>query len=164
MSAREIVIPAAKRIKTASPIELSFELPPEYSVAAQQYIDWYESKKGVRTTPAYGAQYRVVFRRPVKPRSTGKHSQNAHLHGHIAQIAEETGNDFEDVKTYIKRQAMGRGYPPKFDEQGDIVYSLNDGYPVPQSERDATVDQAGMLIEEAHILAAELGIILTEDG
>lgn len=163
MSAREIIIPKARRIKTHSPIEVHFELSPEEAVEAQEYIKWYEGKKNVHTTAGYGALYRVSFRRPVKPKSTGAHSQNAHFNGHVAQIAEETGNDFADVKMYIKKQAMRRGYPPMFSEDGDIVFSMNDGEPIPQSEKDATSDQANMLIEEAHVLAAELGILLKED-
>jgi uncharacterized protein (DUF342 family) len=81
------------------------------------------------------------------------------LHRVIYAICNETGNDFGDVKLYVKRAAMRRGYPPKTDERGNVVYSLLDKEPLPQSEADATQEQENMLIEEAHQLAAELGVV-----
>ena len=99
---------------------------------------------------------------PRKPRSTGEKSQCNHFNGHVRDICEDTGNEFADVKLYLKRRAFKRGYPFMRNDAGDIVFSLNDGEPLPRSEADATIEEAATLIEEAHELAGELGIILTE--
>jgi len=97
--------------------------------------------------------FRVQISHPRRPRTTGEKSQNHHINGHIQQIALETGNDFETVKTYVKKQAVSMGYP--FDSfQGDII---------PWSERRIDRQQAAILIEACHRLAAELGIFLTEE-
>ncbi|MEN6296981.1 MAG: hypothetical protein ABFC92_03420 [Rectinema sp.] len=98
-----------------------------------------------------------------KPRSTGPYSQGNHLNGHIRQICKETGNEFEDVKLYIKRAAMKRGLRWKTKPNGDIVYSLIDLEPMPISEVDMTSEECSWCIEETHILAAEYGIILIEE-
>ena len=88
-----------------------------------------------------------------KPRTTGKKSQNHRINGFIQQICVETGNDFDTVKIYCKKQAISRGYP--FDEfQGEII---------PWSEARLDTIQAGILIDTIEQLAAELKIILKED-
>lgn len=79
-------------------------------------------------------------------------SQNHHLHGHIAQIAEETGNSPEAVKVAVKFDAVGMGYP----------YKTIGGKIVPQSESECSTEECAILIEAAHVLAADLGIILRE--
>lgn len=87
-----------------------------------------------------------------RPRSTGPLSQNHHFNGHVQAICKETGNDFATVKDWIKREAVGQGYPVDSFKGADI----------PRSEARATVEECGILIEVAHRLAAELGIILEE--
>lgn len=87
-------------------------------------------------------------------RTTGPHSQNRHLNGHVQQIAQETGEDFDVVKREIKRRARKRGYPFK---------TSRFGYAVPQSEAKATVEECALLIDEAHEVAAWLNITLRED-
>lgn len=99
---------------------------------------------------------------PRRPRKTGYRSGSAHFHGHCQTIAEDTGNDFEDVKMYLKRRAIRRGYPMQMGKDGKIRYSLVDGLPLPQSEADASIEQENMLIEEAHQLGAELEVRLIE--
>lgn len=89
-----------------------------------------------------------------KPRSTGPHSQNHHLNGHVAQIAEETGDDFRDVKDDIKERAIKRGYPFRTTKLGRVR---------PKHEPDTTMEECAMLIEEAHAVAAFLGITLREE-
>ena len=85
-------------------------------------------------------------------RSTGPYSQNHHLNGHIAGICKDTGNDFETVKSWVKREAIGQGYP--FDSfKGKVI---------PKSEARASVAECAILIEVAHRLAAELNIRLEE--
>ena len=95
----------------------------------------------------------VTLQPPKRPRTTGKDSQNHHLNGHIMQICAETGNDYDAVKDAIKMLAVSTmGYP----------YKTIGGQIVPQRERDASVDECALLIEAAHVLAADLGIILKE--
>lgn len=95
----------------------------------------------------------VTLQPPKLPRTTGKDSQNHHLNGHIMQICAETGNDYDAVKDAVKMLAMSTmGYP----------YKTIGGQIVPQRERDASVDECALLIEAAHVLAADLGIILQE--
>ena len=95
----------------------------------------------------------VTLQPPKRPRTTGKDSQNHHLNGHIMQICAETGNDYDAVKDAVKMLAASTmGYP----------YKTIGGQIVPQRERDASVDECALLIEAAHVLAADLGIILQE--
>lgn len=103
------------------------------------------------------SQLSLSISRPHRPRSTGRASQNHHLNGHIQQICQETGNDFADVKLYVKHLAIRRGYPVK-----DGVVSLRTGDPVPISESDASAEDCTLLIDEVHQLAAELNIQLRE--
>ena len=95
----------------------------------------------------------VTLQPPKRPRTTGKDSQNHHLNGHIMQICAETGNDYDAVKDAVKMLAVSTmGYP----------YKTIGGQIVPQRECDASVDECALLIEAAHVLAADLGIILQE--
>ena len=95
----------------------------------------------------------VTLQPPKRPRTTGKDSQNHHLNGHIMQICAETGNDYDDVKITVKMLAVSTmGYP----------YKTIGGQIVPQRERDSSTDECALLIEAAHVLAADLGIILQE--
>ena len=90
---------------------------------------------------------------PRKPRTTGDKSQNHHLNGHIQQICFETGDEFDDVKTEIKRRAIKRGYPSHTDSFGNVV---------PESEANASTVECGYLIEEAHDIAAFCNVRLKE--
>lgn len=97
----------------------------------------------------------LTFKPPYKPRSTGEHSQNHHLNGHIMQICNETGNSFNAVKLAVKQIAMEQfGYP--FETVGKHI--------VPKSESDSDTVECNMLIEASHYLAAEEGIILREEA
>ena len=91
--------------------------------------------------------------KPRRPRTTGEGSQNHHLNAHIAQIAQENQDEFDDVKMEIKRRAIKRGYPFRTDSFGNVV---------PQSEADCSTAECAMLIEEAHDVAAFLNIRLKE--
>lgn len=95
----------------------------------------------------------VTVQPPKRPRTTGEGSQNHHLNGHILQICNETGNDYDTVKDAVKQLAVEQmGYP----------YKTIGGRIVPQRERECSTDECAKLIEAAHILAADLGIILQE--
>ena len=95
----------------------------------------------------------VTLQPPKRPRTTGKDSQNHHLNGHILQICNETGNDYDTVKDAVKQLAVEvMGYP----------YKTIGGRIVPQRERECSTDECAKLIEAAHVIAADLGIILQE--
>ena len=96
----------------------------------------------------------VTIASPKRPRTTGDGSQNHHLNGHIMQICAETGNDYDAVKNAVKMIAVEQmGYP----------YTDFHGVITPKSESESSTDECAKLIEAAHILAADLGIILKED-
>jgi len=95
----------------------------------------------------------LTMQPPKRPRTTGKDSQNHHLNGHIMQICQETGNDYDTIKYCVKMLAVEQmGYP----------YKTVAGHILPQPERECSIEECGLLIEAAHILAAQLSIILQE--
>ena len=95
----------------------------------------------------------LTMQPPKRPRTTGDGSQNHHLNGHIMQICNETGNDYDTVKYCIKMIAVEQmGYP----------YKTVAGRILPQPERETSTDECAKLIEAAHVLAADLQIILNE--
>nr|DAR01504.1 MAG TPA: Putative HNHc nuclease [Caudoviricetes sp.] len=95
----------------------------------------------------------LTIQPPKKPRTTGEHSQNHHLNGHIMQICNETGNSYDAIKYCVKMLAVEEmGYP----------YELVDGHICPQSEADCSTEECAKLIEAAHVWAAHHGIILQE--
>lgn len=95
----------------------------------------------------------VTLQPPKKPRTTGEGSQNHHLNGHIMQICNETCNSYAAVKDEVKRIAVETmGYP----------YEIINGHIHPKGESDSSTDECALLIEAAHVLAADLGIILQE--
>ena len=96
----------------------------------------------------------VTIASPKRPRTTGDGSQNHHLNGHIMQICAETGNDYDVVKNAVKMIAVEQmGYP----------YTDFHGVITPKPESESSTDECAKLIEAAHILAADLGIILKEE-
>ena len=95
-----------------------------------------------------------------RTRSTGERSQNHHINGHCQQIATETGNPFDVVKLEVKHRAIDMGYP-MLHVNGEVKLDLW-GRPMGISEADSSVEECAILIEAAHMLAAELGIVLEE--
>jgi len=89
----------------------------------------------------------------ARTRSTGEHSQNHHLNGHIQQLAVGFETDFSTMKQYVKIRASLELAYPKIDIGG---------YLVPISEACATIEQCAMLIEMCHLIASERGISLFE--
>ena len=101
----------------------------------------------------YGDYVLVTMQPPKRPRTTGEGSQNHHLNGHIMQICNETQNSYNAVKDEIKRIATEEmGYP----------YEEINGHIRPIGESESSTDECAKLIEAAHVLAADLGIILQE--
>jgi hypothetical protein len=97
---------------------------------------------------------------PPKRRTTGWHSQNHHIRGHAAQIARETGNDMADVMAGIKLRAIKRGFP----EPRLVKVKGRKPVEILKSEADCTTVECAMLIEEAHQVSDELGIVLREES
>lgn len=98
----------------------------------------------------YGGYVRLELSPPYRARTTGENSQNNLIWKLIATIAQETGNELQDVEIGAKERAIKRGYP----------YHLNKitGKPVPASMTTITTVEAGHLIDELYALAAEMGI------
>ena len=95
----------------------------------------------------------VTMQPPKRPRTTGENSQNHHLNGHIMQICNETQNSYNAVKDEMRRiGAEEMGYP----------YEEINGHIHPIGESESSTDECAKLIEAAHVLAADLGIILQE--
>jgi hypothetical protein len=143
-----------ERVRSGRPGYLMFRVHDNQIDAVRGFLAHCEK----RTT-----NYELTIAPPKRRRTTGKRSQNARINGHIVLIAFETGNDFSDVKMYIKRRAVRRGYPVITNAEGEIVPSMIDGEPIPISESDASIEDAKLLIDEINQLAAELGIVLPEE-
>lgn len=95
----------------------------------------------------------LTMQPPKRPRTTGEGSQNHHLNGHILQICNETCNSYDAVKNEIKRIAVETmGYP----------YEEINGHIYPIGESQSSTDECAKLIEAAHVLAADLCIVLQE--
>lgn len=127
--------------------------PEAYKQAIQDLLKYCAEKRGGFVSFTLSA--------PRKPRTTGDKSQNHHLNGHIQQISLSTGQPFEDVKKYVKSRAIDMGYPMLYRD-GVLVLDLWDN-PIGISEADASTEECSLLIESAHMVAAELGVILEEE-
>jgi hypothetical protein len=97
----------------------------------------------------------VSVKKPFRSRTTGPFSQNNHIWGHVVQIAKETGNDIQDVLDEAKLRAIKRGYPYK-------VNALN-GAIRPAGTEELSREEAAYLIEELHMIAVEMDMILKEE-
>lgn len=131
-----------------TPGRISFEVPtaPAAQAALVQVLRKCQDKANDFVS--------VTFETPKKPRSTGAHSQNHHLNAHCMQMANETGNDFETIKYCVKMIAVEQlGYP----------YTDVNGHVVPKRERDTSTEECSLLIEAAHLLAADLHMVLKEE-
>ena len=93
----------------------------------------------------------IDVERKKKPRTTGPKSQQAHLHGHLSQIADYTGFYLSEIKEVMKEDIPE--WPRKII-MGRTVY---------MSEADADTILESKAIEWCHVKAAFLGIILKED-
>jgi len=109
-----------------------------------------------------GGYITVTIENVRKPRTTGEGSQSHHFNGHVQQIAQETGMPFEAVKMEIKHRAIKRGYPILYKADGRPQLDIW-GRAMGISEADCSTAECAYLIEEAHELATELGMILKEE-
>lgn len=126
--------------------EFSFLMPE--NGAARERI-----RRELDRCASHGGFALVTIAPPKRPRTTGKGSQNHHLNGHIMQLCAETGNSYDTVKGAVKMIAV---------EQMGFPYTTIAGHIVPQGESACGTEECAKLIEAAHILAADYGIILQE--
>ncbi len=132
----------------------SLKLPEDYKQAMHMLMKHCFEKKGGFCS--------FSIMPPRKARSTGKGSQSHHINGHCQQIAALIGQPFEDVKKYIKAQAVSRGFPILEKEDGTAVLDLW-GNVQGISEADCSSEECSLLIEEVHQFAAEYNIKLREE-
>ena len=111
-----------------------------------------------------GGYISATYDLPRRPRTSGRNSQNNHIWGHATQLAEETGNDVDDVMREAKHRAVSRGYPVVKDSQGEPVRIFGTGQFKGESSADISVEECSILIEELHRIADEFTIILDEGG
>ena len=121
-------------------------IPEDFKPAFYDIIKYCTEKRG--------GYMRLVLSPPFKHRSTGEKSQNHHINGHVQQISNYTGEDFDIIKSEAKRKAIKRGYPIRVDLFGNTVA-------LSETEIDST--QAGYLIETLHEIADFLNIRLREE-
>jgi hypothetical protein len=152
---REVVLYHAHRIKTGSRESICFSTIGADMPSIEKLL-----REGLTKS---GDAYEVRIMLPKKHRTTGPNSQGNHFNGHVQQICDDTGNDFADVKLYLKRRAFRKGLPYRQKPDGSVIYSLIDQEPMPISESDMDTIQCGWCIDEAHQLAAEMNIVLRED-
>ena len=102
----------------------------------------------------HGGHVQLEMCPPYRKRTTGNESQNSHIWAHIQQISEETGNEVSDVEDYVKLRAVKRGYPYHINKlTGEIK---------PESMTKINTVEASYLIDELHMIAAEMEIELHE--
>lgn len=94
---------------------------------------------------------------PVFPERTMP--QNAIFHAKINEIAAETGEDRNTIKSIVKDFAMSRGYPYRTDESGNPV-TTKDGQLVPKPTSKATIEEMTVLIDALYEWAFENDIYL----
>jgi len=103
----------------------------------------------------HGGFVSVIVHPPRKPRTTGEKSQSHHFNGHVVQIAQEIGEDFDVVKMEIKRRAIKRGYPTRTTKFKELI---------PISESEASTVECSYLIDQAHEVADFLNLKLKESN
>ena len=110
----------------------------------------------MRICPACGQRIR-----DTRPRTTGPRSQSNRFRGGCRAIAQQLPPDAdgrgyraEQVAEAIKRMAVAEGYPTYLDEM--------DGTEQAQSEADASMEQAGILIKVLQRFADLHGMWLWE--
>ncbi len=155
MSSKAIIIPNAERVKTGRPGYITFFVGESFHTYLRSLFKHQEIDR--RAPSKY---YYLKIDTPRKPRTTGKESQNTHVNGHAQQIAMETGQPFEDVKKRAKQGGLTMGYPILQDENGPVLDFWGEAQGI--SEADCSTEEAAILIEALHLLAAELEIDLIE--
>ena len=95
----------------------------------------------------------VEISRAYKSRSL---EQNRMFWGIVQQIAQETGNELEDIEEAVKERACKRGFPYRINKMTGRIK--------PSSMTKVNTVEMGYLLEEVQQLASELGIVIKEIG
>ena len=98
----------------------------------------------------HGKYIKLEMSPPYRKRTTGENSQNNLIWRLITIIAEQTGNELEDVEIAVKERAIKRGYPYR---QNKLT-----GRPIPASMKTINTVEAGYLIDELYLIASEYEI------
>jgi len=122
-------------------------IPPPHREPFLNIIKWCNENRD--------GNIRVQIQPPVKKRTTGAGSQSHHINGHVASIANFTGEDFDVIKSEAKKRAIKRGYPYRTGLFGNVE---------PWSETELDTVQAGYLIDELHQIAAEYCAPIVDSG
>ena len=146
-------IPAAV-IKHATAEEVTFEIPRDFREA------WLAEAGRIKKKKIWQAYVKIGS--PLKPRSTGKRSdnrpgsQNTHIHGHATQIGQETG----ETKSKIIADAVEIAVSmyPDFRMRKDYIRRI---VPVTESEPWST-GEAAAVIEALHQIASFCDVKLRE--
>lgn len=143
-----VVIPVAKVIrKPQVPLKIGFEYPREYDAAIELLLDHIRE---IKTD-----SLRVEISKVKRPRSTGRGSQNNHVWGHCTDIAAQLDDYNEnEIEEAMKRMAVSEGYPTKMSV---------DGAEVPKPFRDASIEEAKILLDVIHRFADIHNLYLTEN-
>lgn len=106
-------------------------------------------------TDKYGGYMKLEMSPPYRARTTGDLSQNNKIWLMITKIAQQTGNEQQDVESAAKERAVKRGYPYRMNK-------LTGRY-VPASMATINTVEASYLIDELYAIASEYGVDLGEE-
>ena len=135
-------------IINATDSEITIVLP---GVAQDAWLVLREKLKKKRINQVY-----LKMGMPRKPRTTGKRSDNTHVHGHASEIGHEVGETKSKIimdAVEIAMAKMGREFPTHTDYKGDIV---------PDGEPEWSTYVAHEVIEALHQIATMIPMKLTE--
>lgn len=128
--------------------KLIFELPTEPYKTRILEISNLSNKKS-------NGYCMVTLNRVYKPRTTGKNSQNNLAWKLITLIANEVGEDINEIERQAKVKAISKGYPYH-------VSKLN-GELIPESMTKTDTVQFSYLIETLYEICSFLGIVLSPE-
>ena len=103
----------------------------------------------------YNSYVSIEIKKPYKPRTTGKNSQNNLFWKLVEIIADETGEELHVIENELKQKAITKGYPSHI--------SKISGKPIPESTTKVNTVEMSYLIDTAYEVIAFLGIILEPD-
>ena len=142
----KVVIPNAEFIIPSKPHILGLRYSPAFDPQVDALI---EKARGKRITQIY-----AELKLPMRPRSSGPRSQNSRIWGNCTDIADQLGDYTpEEVKAAMQRMAVAEGYPTKMSI---------DGREVPMPTRNASMEEAKILLDVIQRFADEHGLYLTE--
>lgn len=141
-----IIIPNARIARGENASGILVEIPGMFQVHVAEMV--------TRCWAKHNGYARVSIATPSKPRTTGKGSQSAHLHGHLSQLAVHFGYDMAEMKDAMKH------YVPEWPVVEERIGKRVRVRPESESLVDTVVESKA--IDWTHLIAAEEGITLIE--